>query len=131
MSATILALTPSGLASPASTPTVLAGVGLRAVHPVRALGVEAYASASWYGPGLYGNHLACGGTLSPGDFHVAHRTLPCGTRLIICYRSRCAATWVGDRGPYVGGRTFDLGPGLARSLGFDGVHTVRYTIPRR
>ena len=24
-----------------------------------------YAEASWYGPGLYGGHLACGGTLTP------------------------------------------------------------------
>ena len=34
------------------------------------------AAASWYGPGLYGNKLACGGTLEPGTIGVANKTLP-------------------------------------------------------
>ena len=36
------------------------------------------AEASYYGPGLYGGALACGGTLSPGKLGVANKTLPCG-----------------------------------------------------
>ena len=39
------------------------------------------ALASWYGPGLYGNALGCGGRLSPGTIGVAHKSLPCGTKL--------------------------------------------------
>src|SRR4051794_8472099 len=44
----------------------------------------ALAVASWYGPGLYGNHLACGGTLTPGTFGVAHKALACGTKIRLC-----------------------------------------------
>lgn len=111
---------------PGTLPREQAGE-LRALHPARAVGVEAsYATVSWYGPGLYGNSLACGGRMWPSSFHVASRSLPCGTRLTICYRWRCRRTWVGDRGPYVYGRTFDLAAGLAHALGFTGVHTVSW-----
>ncbi|MGI8623571.1 MAG: hypothetical protein ACR2NB_08800, partial [Solirubrobacteraceae bacterium] len=34
------------------------------------------AYASWYGPGLYGNKLGCGGRLSTGTIGVAHKSLP-------------------------------------------------------
>src|SRR6478609_641070 len=44
------------------------------------------AAASYYGPGLYGGALACGGTLQPGTLGVAHKTLPCGTRIKLRYR---------------------------------------------
>ena len=47
------------------------------------LNVYRSAYASWYGPGLYGNRLGCGGTLGPGTFGVAHRTLPCGTKVTL------------------------------------------------
>jgi rare lipoprotein A (peptidoglycan hydrolase) len=39
------------------------------------------AEASYYGPGLYGNQLACGGTLEPGTIGVANKTLPCGSKV--------------------------------------------------
>ena len=82
--------------------------------------------ASWFGPGLYGNGMACGGTLEPWTNGVAHRTLPCGTRLTVCYRWRCVRTRVVDRGPFVYTRTFDLAAGLAARLHFGGVHWVRW-----
>ena len=66
------------------------------------------AVASWYGPGLYGNHLACGGRLSPGTLGVAHKSLPCGARVTLHYRGHTVRVPVVDRGPYVGGREFDL-----------------------
>jgi rare lipoprotein A (peptidoglycan hydrolase) len=66
------------------------------------------AVASWYGPGLYGNHLACGGRLSPGTLGVAHKSLPCGSRVTLRYRGHTVRVPVVDRGPYVGGREFDL-----------------------
>ena len=46
------------------------------------------AVASYYGPGLYGGALACGGTLSPSTMGVAHKSLPCGTKLTIRYHGR-------------------------------------------
>src|SRR4051794_10861750 len=67
----------------------------------------AAAVASWYGPGLYGNKTACGQVLTPSTFGVANKALACGTRVRLCVR-RCVVAPVIDRGPYVGGRTFDL-----------------------
>ena len=84
--------------------------------------VTAYrrAYASWYGPGLYGNRLACGGRLSTSTIGVAHKTLPCGTRLTLRHRGRVVNARVIDRGPYVGGREFDLTSATKNRLGFSG-----------
>ncbi len=72
--------------------------------------VTAYrpASASYYGPGLYGGALACGGTLQPGTLGVANRTLPCGSKVSLRYRGHTITVPVVDRGPYVAGRDYDL-----------------------
>jgi rare lipoprotein A len=78
------------------------------------------AHASWYGPGLYGNHLGCGGTLTPSTIGVAHKTLPCGTRLTVRHGARSARVRVIDRGPYVAGREYDLTAATARRLHFGG-----------
>jgi len=86
------------------------------------------ARVSWYGPGFYGNTMAGGGTLQPGSMVVAHRSLPFGTRIEFSYKGRTCVAVVQDRGPFVGGRTFDLGPGTAKALGFGGVGTVDYRI---
>ena len=45
--------------------------------------------ASSYGPGLYGNRLACGWRLWPTTIAVAHRSLRCGQPLRVCWRTRC------------------------------------------
>jgi rare lipoprotein A len=85
------------------------------------------AYASWYGPGLYGNHLGCGGTLSPGRLGVAHKTLPCGAKLTLRHRGRSVAVRVIDRGPYVAGREFDLTERTAQRLHFRGHGTILTT----
>ena len=77
-----------------------------------------YALASWYGPGLYGNRTACGQTLSPSTRGVAHKSLPCGTRLSIRHGSNEVHVQVIDRGPYVGNREFDLTEATKNDLGF-------------
>ena len=82
------------------------------------LNVYRRAFVSWYGPGLYGNKLGCGGTLTPGTLGVAHKTLPCGTRLTLRYRGRSVRVRVIDRGPYVGGREFDLTAATKQRLRF-------------
>lgn len=84
-----------------------------------------YAHASWYGPGLYGNPMACGGRLSPGTVGVAHKWLPCGTKLTFRHGGRVVRARVVDRGPYVAGREFDLTYGLKVRLGFPDVGTVK------
>lgn len=89
------------------------------------------AVASCYGSGAYGIHLASGFTVGPDSMIVAHKTLPFGTLVEFSYGGHTAIATVADRGPYVPGRTWDLGPGTARVLGFDGVASVRYRIIHR
>jgi 3D (Asp-Asp-Asp) domain-containing protein len=80
--------------------------------------------ASYYGPGLYGNGVACGGTLTPSTIGVANKTLPCGTKVTIRYHGRTVVAPVIDRGPYVAGRDYDLTEAVRNKLGFGGVGTV-------
>jgi len=86
------------------------------------------ARVSWYGPGFYGNTMAGGGTLTTTSMVVAHRTMRFGTKIEFSYKGRTCVAVVRDRGPYVSGRTFDLGPGTAKALGFSGVGTVKWRI---
>jgi rare lipoprotein A len=78
-------------------------------------------------PGLYGGHLACGGTLSAGTLGVAHKSLPCGTKVTLHYHGRTVRVPVVDRGPYVGGREFDLTAATKQKLGFGSTGTVLST----
>jgi rare lipoprotein A len=91
------------------------------------LNVYRAAYASWYGPGLYGNPLACGGTLGAGTLGVAHKTLPCGSKVTLKRGTRTVRVPVVDRGPYVGGREYDLTAATARRLGFHGHGTILTT----
>jgi rare lipoprotein A len=92
--------------------------------PGRKLTTYRLAGASYYGPGLYGNGVACGGTLMPGTMGVANKTLPCGTMVKLRYRGRSVTVPVIDRGPYVAGRDYDLTTAVKEKLGFPGVGTV-------
>jgi len=91
------------------------------------LNVYRRALASWYGPGLFGNKLGCGGTLQVGSLGVANKSLPCGTKVTIRHRGRVVRVRVIDRGPYVGGREYDLTAATARKLGFSGHGPVEVT----
>lgn len=106
----------------ASDGTVPVGQGVVFSSPMRSAG------ATWYGPGLYGNHTACGETLQSGTVGVAHRTLPCGTTIKFAYHGHYLVTKVIDRGPYTHGNAFDLTNGARRALGFEGVGQVRYAV---
>ena len=86
------------------------------------------AGATWYGPGLYGNHTACGQILRPSTIGVAHRKLPCGTAIKFAYHGKTVVARVIDRGPYTKGNAFDLTNGARRALDFEGVNRVRYAI---
>ena len=55
---------------------------------------------------------------------VANRTLPCGTRVALHYGGRTVTAVVDDRGPYVGGRNWDLNQATAAALGFGGAGSV-------
>jgi rare lipoprotein A (peptidoglycan hydrolase) len=77
--------------------------------------------------GSPGDPLACGGKLQAGQAGVAHRTLPCGTRVELRRQGRRISTRVIDRGPYVAGRSFDLTRPAANRLGVgDGLASVQW-----
>jgi rare lipoprotein A len=83
------------------------------------------ALASWYGPGLFGSRTGCGGTLRSGQLGVAHKTLPCGTKVTIRHGGRVVRVSVIDRGPYAGAREFDLTAATARRLRFHGHGSIQ------
>ena len=86
------------------------------------------AGATWYGPGLYGNHTACGETLTPTIVGVAHKTLPCGATVKLAYHRHYLVTTVIDRGPYSPGNSFDLTNGARHALGFGGANRLQYAV---
>jgi rare lipoprotein A len=92
--------------------------------PARRVTAYRTAAASYYGPGLYGGALACGGTLEPATLGVASRTLPCGSRVRLRYRGRTVTVPVVDRGPYVAGRDFDLTAATRARLRFPSTGTL-------
>lgn len=96
------------------------GDGANAAVSTRAGSLTVYQQtvASWY---YDGGNTACG-------FHayygVANLSLPCGTTVSFSSGGRTVQAVVDDRGPYVGGRTWDLNQNTAAALGFGGVGTV-------
>jgi rare lipoprotein A len=96
----------------------------RVKSPLRRATVYRAVAASYYGPGLYGSRLACGGRLTPSKIGVANKTLPCGTRVHFRYRGRNLVAPVIDRGPYVAGRTYDLTSATKHRLHFGSTGTV-------
>jgi rare lipoprotein A (peptidoglycan hydrolase) len=107
---------------------IVRGSGDRAKRRVGRMNVYREALASWYGPGFYGRRTACGTTFSAGVMGVAHKTLPCGTRLTLRRGTRIARVRVIDRGPFHAGREFDLSPAVKRRLGFGSTGTVDTTV---
>ncbi len=79
--------------------------------------------ATWYGPGFYGDRTACGQRLRRGTLGVAHRELPCGTRVSLLHKGRTITVPVIDRGPY-GGANWDLTEETAERLRFRGTRTI-------
>jgi peptidoglycan lytic transglycosylase len=107
------------------TATALLAGGPRS-RPER-INVYRSAAASYYGPGLYGGALACGGRLSPGTMGVANRTLPCGARVTLRYHGKTVTVPVVDRGPFSGSREYDLTAATKAKLGFPSTGTVLTT----
>lgn len=101
------------------------GVSLRAKR-TKPLTIYRRDKATWYGPGFYGNTTACGKRLSRDTLGVAHRTLPCGSKVSIFYRGRSVTVRVIDRGPYTHAN-WDLTQETAERIGFSGTDTVGVT----
>ena len=89
-----------------------------------------WAGATWYGPGLYGRHTACGQLLGPDTIGVAHRSLPCGATVKFVYHGHSIVTQVIDRGPYSRGNAWDLTQAAARALQFEksGADRLRFAV---
>jgi rare lipoprotein A (peptidoglycan hydrolase) len=87
-------------------------------------------NVSWYGPDFYGRRTACGYAMTKTLLGVAHRTLPCGTK--VTFRNpangRSLTLPVVDRGPYVSGRDWDLTGGACLALNhcYTGAFEWRY-----
>ena len=81
--------------------------------------------ATWYGPSFFGNETACGQTLTRATLGVAHKTLPCGSKVVLRYRGRFVRTTVIDRGPFANGAKWDLTQATARALHFEYTDDVR------
>jgi rare lipoprotein A len=128
LSATTAALTAAVLAAsvalPAAASTGTSNGGASATPPPSGSSDQSAQAANyqrvkatWYGPGLYGNRLACGGRLTRTTLGVAHKSLPCGTRVALRYRGHTVVVPVIDRGPYSRGVSYDLTQATARRLG--------------
>ena len=83
---------------------------------------------SWYGPGFHGRLTANGEVYDQMGLTAAHKTLPFGTRLQVCYQG-CVNVRINDRGPYIGARELDLSRGAAEAIGLThpGVADVQVT----
>jgi hypothetical protein len=88
-------------------------------------------TASWYGPGFWRNKTACGKRLRRRTVGVAHKRLPCGTKVVFHKGGRWLRTKVIDRGPYVKGRTWDLTQRAAEALGMEVTEPVRSAVVKR
>jgi len=73
--------------------------------------------ATWFGPGFYGKHTACGQVMTHALLGVAHRTLPCGTPVAIFLNGKTVTVPVVDRGPFGNGARYDLTSAAAESIG--------------
>lgn len=95
------------------------------LHPQRVavpeIGTGRVMVASYYGGGEKLNaHTSNGERFSPGGMTAAHRSLPFGTRLQVCYRG-CVIVRVNDRGPAAWtGRSLDLARRPAGLIGLTG-----------
>jgi rare lipoprotein A len=74
--------------------------------------------ASWYSDA---GTTGCG---FHAYFGVANTSLPCGTSVTFANGGRTVTAVVDDRGPYVGGREWDLNQNTAAALGFGGVGVI-------
>ena len=84
--------------------------------------------ASWYGPGFHGRTTANGERYDMHGLTAAHKTLPFGTKLEVCYQG-CTTVRINDRGPFIGARELDLSYGAAQAVGLiaPGVANVEVT----
>lgn len=114
------------VAARARRPRAATAASTGGTPPVVDVSVYRPALATYFGPGLYGNQTACGQTLTPQLHGVAHRTLPCGTRVRLMHQLRELTVPVIDRGPFHAGYSWDLTLATAAALGFTASGGIGY-----
>jgi rare lipoprotein A (peptidoglycan hydrolase) len=114
--------------SPDSSRVRVRLTGTRTSRGVGRMNVYRRSFASWYGPGFMGARTACGQTVTDSVRGVAHKTLPCGTRVTLRKGDRIVRARVIDRGPFHAGREFDLTPAVKRALGFGSTGSVEVAL---
>ena len=115
----------SVLLDPAQQPVPAGRPDAAAIQPAAKAGVIVVptwhldSNVSWYGPGFYGKRTACGQAYTESIIGVAHKSLPCGTKVTFKNpaNGKVVTAPVIDRGPYVSGRQWDLSGGLCVALG--------------
>jgi rare lipoprotein A len=80
--------------------------------------------ATWFGPGFYGKHTACGQVMTHALLGVAHRRLPCGTPVALFLGGKTVTVPVVDRGPFANGAHYDLTSATAEALGMEQSTTI-------
>lgn len=125
--------TPEPTPAPSPPPTVPPAPAPPVSQLAAAGGAGVTVTASWYGPGFYENRLPCWQWLKanglpiqflPDTWGVAHKTLPCGTMLVLTHGPNTITVPVVDRGPYIAGREIDMSPRIKAALGCTDLCTV-------
>ena len=108
--------------------TALIGLSLIASSILPTSAHDGTMLASWYGSYFHGRTTANMETYDMYGLTAAHKSLPFGTRLRVCYKG-CVDVRINDRGPYVVERELDLSYGAAKQIGLDapGVDYVKIT----
>jgi len=124
----VAAVEPAPVATPEPTPEPTPAPVVATLPQLPDPPTSGVVIASWYGPGFYGNRTACGQVYTPEIIGVAHRTLRCGTMLVLEYRGRTMTVPVIDRGPYIAGRTLDLSNATRLAMGCTDLCTLSMRI---
>ena len=105
--------------------TALAGI---VITGASAIASPSTMLTSWYGGYFHGRTTANGEVYNMYGDTAAHKTLPFGTKLRVCYEG-CVDVRINDRGPYIGARELDLSYAAARDIGmiYPGVANVNVT----
>ena len=92
---------------------------LSACLPISSNAEDGRMLTSYYAHYFHGRTTANGERFNMWANTAAHKTLPFGTRLRVCYQG-CVDVRINDRGPYIGARELDLSYGAATLIGLTG-----------
>lgn len=76
--------------------------------------------------------VACGGRFNPSALTAAHRSYPCGSRVLVrnLRNGSTVTVTINDRGPFVAGRIIDLSKAAAQQIGMVGSGLTQVSIQR-